>query len=115
VRLVEETGAALREIVEAIRRTSGTIAEISQASREQSSGVDEISAAIASMDQITQQNSALAEESASAARGLAGQAAKLTELTAFFTVAGGRARDRSLAALEADRAADTGKARVRAS
>jgi methyl-accepting chemotaxis protein len=108
VRLVEETGAALREIVEAIRKTSTTIEDISQASREQSSGVDEISAAIASMDQITQQNSALAEESASAAKGLAGQAARLTELTAFFTVAAraGARRDPSLAAFAADAAAD---------
>jgi methyl-accepting chemotaxis protein len=116
VRLVEETGAALREIVEAIRKTSATIGDISQASREQSSGVDEISAAIASMDQITQQNSALAEESASAAKGLAAQAARLAELTAFFTVAAraGARRDPSLAAFAADAAADRAAAKARA-
>jgi methyl-accepting chemotaxis protein len=116
VRLVQETGAALREIVEAIGRTSDTISEISAASREQSSGVDEISAAIASMDQITQQNSALAEQSASAAKGLAAQAARLTELTAFFTVAvrARRAADPSAAAFDADAAADRASARRRA-
>jgi methyl-accepting chemotaxis protein len=86
VRLVEETGEALREIVEAIRKVSETITEISEASREQSSGVDEITAAITSMDEITQQNSALADESASAAKGLTEQANALLELIRFFKV-----------------------------
>ena len=86
VRLVEETGTALKEIVEAIRKVSETITEISEASREQSSGVDEITAAITSMDEITQQNSALADESASAAKGLTDQASRLMELMRFFTV-----------------------------
>jgi methyl-accepting chemotaxis protein len=87
VKLVEDTGAALRAIVEAIRKVSETIVEISEASREQSSGVDEITAAITSMDEITQQNSALADESASSAKGLADQAAKLEALVGFFAVA----------------------------
>ena len=86
VRLVEETGEALREIVEAIRKVSETITEISEASREQSSGVDEITAAITSMDEITQQNSALADESASAAKGLTEQANALIEMVRFFKV-----------------------------
>jgi methyl-accepting chemotaxis protein len=86
VRLVEETGTALKEIVEAIRQVSATVTEISEASREQSSGVDEITAAITSMDEITQQNSALADESAAAAKGLTDQAARLTEMMRFFNV-----------------------------
>ena len=84
VALVEETGRALTEIVAAIGRVSTTIGDISDASREQSSGVEEIAAAIASMDEITQQNSAMAERSASAARGLADQAQALEDLMAFF-------------------------------
>ena len=86
VRLVEETGTALRDIVEAIRKVSDTITEISEASREQSSGVDEITAAITSMDEITQQNSALADESASAAKGLTEQADALLRMIRFFRV-----------------------------
>jgi methyl-accepting chemotaxis protein len=61
VRLVKETGDSLASIVEAIRQVSETITEISEASREQSSGVDEITSALTSMDEITQQNSALAD------------------------------------------------------
>jgi methyl-accepting chemotaxis protein len=86
VKLVEETGEALKEIVESIRRVSSTVTEISEASREQSSGVDEITAALTAMDETTQQNSALADESANAARGLNDQAARLRDRVAFFTV-----------------------------
>ena len=105
VRLVTETGEALKEIVEAIRKVSDTVTEISEASREQSSGVDEITAAITSMDEITQQNSALADESASAARGLGEQAESLERMMAFFTLAG---TGRGFAAdWDADAKADT--------
>jgi methyl-accepting chemotaxis protein len=111
VRLVEETGIALKEIVEAIKKVSGTITEISEASREQSSGVDEITAAITSMDEITQQNSALADESASAAKGLTDQATNLSELMRFFTV-DNRGRNRGGSAWDADAAADAAAARA---
>ncbi len=108
VRLVTETGESLKEIVDAIRQVSATITEISEASREQSSGVDEITAAITSMDEITQQNSALADESASAARGLGDQAESLEKMMAFFTIG------RSAAAWDADIAADGAAARYAA-
>ena len=91
VRLVTETGESLKEIVDAIRQVSDTITEISEASREQSAGVDEITAAITSMDEITQQNSALADESASAAKGLSERAAGLEDMMRFFTISGGGA------------------------
>jgi len=108
VRLVTETGESLKEIVDAIRQVSATITEISEASREQSSGVDEITAAITSMDEITQQNSALADESASAARGLGDQAESLEKMMAFFSIG------RSAAAWDADIAADGAAARYAA-
>ena len=101
VRLVEETGAALRQIVEAIRRVGDTIGAIADASREQASGVDEITTAITNMDEITQQNAAMAEQTAAATRRLAGQAGTLTELIAFFRGGAGAA------AFDADRHADT--------
>ncbi|TVQ55659.1 MAG: methyl-accepting chemotaxis protein [Rhodobacteraceae bacterium] len=110
VRLVEETGTALKEIVDAIRKVSETITEISEASREQSSGVDEITSAITSMDEITQQNSALAEESASAAKGLASQADGLERLMAFFSISGGRSAD--VEAWDADARADSAAAQA---
>ena len=100
VRLVTETGEALKEIVEGVRKVSETVVEISEASREQSAGVDEITAAITSMDEITQQNSALADQSASSARGLGEQAEELERTMAFFAVGA------SAAAWDADLAAD---------
>ena len=115
VRLVEETGTALKEIVEAIRKVSETVTEISEASREQSSGVDEITAAITSMDEITQQNSALADESAAAAKGLTDQAARLTEMMRFFTVRSStHARPHKPSAWDEDAKADAAAAAAQA-
>ena len=107
VRLVEETGAALREIVEAIRRVGGTIGAIADASREQASGVDEIATAITSMDEITQQNAAMAEQTATAVRRLAGQSGELTNLIGFFRLGA------SASGFELDRHADTRDAQRR--
>jgi methyl-accepting chemotaxis protein len=98
VRLVTETGQSLEEIVDGIRKVSEMIAEISDSSREQSAGVDEVAAAITSMDEITQQNSALADASALAARNLSGQAAAMEDMMTFFTVSGSPGRSNALAA-----------------
>ena len=86
VRLVTETGESLKEIVDAIRKVAVMIAEISDSSREQSSGVDEVAAAITAMDESTQRNSALAEESASSADGLRREAIGLEDLMKFFSI-----------------------------
>ena len=112
VRLVEETGTALRSILDAIRKVSDTISEISEASREQASGVDEITSAIAAMDEITQQNSALAEESASAAKGVTAQAEGLETLMGFFSIKGAKRRSAAVDAWDADGAADATAARL---
>ncbi|MFW5881317.1 MAG: methyl-accepting chemotaxis protein [Roseicyclus sp.] len=113
VRLVEETGTALKEIVEAIRKVSATVTEISEASREQSSGVDEITAAITSMDEITQQNSALADESAAAAKGLTDQAARLSAMMRFFNVRStAHAKGRTPNAWDEDAKADAAAAKA---
>jgi methyl-accepting chemotaxis protein len=106
VRLVKETGESLASIMDAIRQVSDTITEISEASREQSSGVDEITSALTSMDEITQQNSALAEESASAARGLGERANGLDRVVSFFRMTG----EGGAAAFDADARADSAAA-----
>jgi methyl-accepting chemotaxis protein len=85
-RYVKNTGEALVDIVAATRQVGEAVAAITDASREQSHGVDEIASAISSMDQTTQQNSALAEESAASARGMSGQAQTLASLVAVFRV-----------------------------
>ncbi len=89
VALVQSTGSALDEIVSSIARVAATIEDISAASREQSAGVEEISVAVSHMDEMTQKNSAMAEESASAARGLQNEAAWLLDLVGFFKTATG--------------------------
>ncbi|MDF2231125.1 methyl-accepting chemotaxis protein [Albimonas sp. CAU 1670] len=84
VRLVQSTGSALEEIAEGIARTAATIEDISSAVREQSSGVQETSQAVSHMDDATQRNSAMAEESAAAARRLQNEARWLIERVGFF-------------------------------
>lgn len=86
VKLVTSTGDALQEIVQAIAKVADTIEDISSASREQSSGVEEISVAVSHMDEMTQKNSTMAEQSAAAARGLQNETAWLVDLISFFKV-----------------------------
>jgi methyl-accepting chemotaxis protein len=96
VKLVNRAGESLAEIVGSIGRVAGIVTEISNASQEQAAGVQEINSSITSMDEMTQQNSALVEESTAAARALSDQAAKLAELNAFFKLDGDKARARRM-------------------
>jgi methyl-accepting chemotaxis protein-2 (aspartate sensor receptor) len=83
-RLVDETGKNMGEIVQAIDKVAHTIAEISAASMEQSTGIAQINVAVSEMDHMTQQNAALVEESALAAKSLQEQAEHLTESVRAF-------------------------------
>ena len=91
VQLVNQAGEALSEIVGSIGQVAGIVREISSASQEQASGVQEINSAVTNMDEMTQQNSALVEESTAAARALSEQASKLNELMTFFKLDGSAA------------------------
>jgi methyl-accepting chemotaxis protein len=84
VQLVNQAGEALTEIVGSIGKVAEIVQEIASASEEQSVGVQEINKSIASMDEMTQQNSALVEENSASSRILGEQANKLSELMAFF-------------------------------
>ena len=84
--LVAQAGATMDEVVTAIRHVSDLVGEITAASKEQSQGVGQVSEAIAQMDQTTQQNAALVEESAAAAEGLQRQAKDLVHAVASFKV-----------------------------
>jgi diguanylate cyclase (GGDEF)-like protein len=66
--LVGQAGRTMDDIVQQVNRVSTTIAEIAAASNEQSAGVQQIGSAVTQLDQVTQQNAALVEESAAAAR-----------------------------------------------
>ncbi|MGH2576905.1 MAG: methyl-accepting chemotaxis protein, partial [Actinomycetota bacterium] len=83
-KLVDQSGAALGEIVNSVKRVSDMIAEIAAASQEQSSGIEQVNRAISQMDQATQQNAALVEEAAAASESMEEQANHLTEIMEFF-------------------------------
>ncbi len=85
--LVHDAGATMREIADSIDQVSDTIAAISAAAMEQSAGLAEVNIAVAAMEQVTQQNAALVEESAAAAGSLNEQADTLARLAARFIVA----------------------------
>jgi len=84
VKLVGDTGNSLENIVESIKRVADIVSEIAAASQQQASGVDEINAAITQMDEMTQQNAALVEESSASARSLEEQSEMMMRLMAFF-------------------------------
>ncbi len=88
VRFVRSTGEALERIVTATGKVSATIVEISQAAAEQAHGIEEMSRAVAQMDETTQQNSALAEQSATSATELMSEIATLRRLVSFFRADG---------------------------
>ena len=87
--LVDQAGETMKEIVLAIQRVSDTVAEISAASQQQSAGVSQVGDAVSQMDQVTQQNAALVEESAAAADSLRKQAQALVQAVASFRLAHG--------------------------
>jgi methyl-accepting chemotaxis protein len=86
VRTAEHAGSLLAEIVPAIGKTSDLVQEITAASDEQSTGVSQINTAMSQLTQLTQQNAAGSEELAATAESVTGQAEKLRQLVAFFTV-----------------------------
>ncbi|MET0384220.1 MAG: methyl-accepting chemotaxis protein [Burkholderiaceae bacterium] len=85
-RQVDEAGASMEQIVEQVQRVTLLIGEVSSATSEQSSGIGHIGHAVAQLDQVTQQNAALVEESAAAAESLRQQAARLAEVVSVFKV-----------------------------
>jgi PAS domain S-box-containing protein len=87
VRLVSDTGGALKSISQLIVEINEHIVAISTASREQSTGLTEVNGAVNSMDQSTQQNAAMVEESSAAASTLASETAKLKEMIGQFKLA----------------------------
>ncbi|CAD5372225.1 Methyl-accepting chemotaxis protein [Rubrivivax sp. A210] len=91
--LVDRAGATMSQVVTSIRRVTDIMSEISAASTEQSRGVAQVGEAISQMDQVTQQNAALVEQSAAASDSLKQQAAQLVQAMAVFRVTqGGQAR-----------------------
>lgn len=82
--LVEKTGDAMHDIVSQIEKVTTMMQEMTQSFNEQKIGIDQVSTAIQNLDQMTQQNAALVEESAAAASSLKEQSAHLDTSVKHF-------------------------------
>jgi methyl-accepting chemotaxis protein len=82
--LVTQAGETMKDIVLSVRHVSEIIGEITNASSEQSTGIGQVNQAVAHLDQMTQQNAALVEESAAAAESLKEQAKRLSQVVEVF-------------------------------
>jgi len=91
VDLVKKAGGALNGIVSGVHQVATLIAEMASASAEQATALDEINATVASMDEMTQKNAALVEETTAAAQAMSGQAGDLKGLIGFFKLETGYA------------------------
>ena len=85
-RLVNEAGTTMQEIVSGIHSVANIIDEMSRSAMEQSAGIVLIHDTVTSLDRMTQQNSALVEESAAAAATLREQAGRLTAVVSSFSL-----------------------------
>ncbi|WP_300297635.1 methyl-accepting chemotaxis protein [Ferrovibrio sp.] len=82
--LVHRAGGVLSEIVTSVKKVADIISEIASASREQATGLEEVNTAVANMDEMTQRNGALVEQTTASAQSMAAQADQLNELVAYF-------------------------------
>jgi len=83
---VAQAGEAMQEIVASVRRVTDLIGEITASAAEQRDGISQVNQAIGNLDQMTQQNAALVEESAAAAAAMNEQAQRLSRVVAVFNV-----------------------------
>ena len=110
-RQVEQARQSIQDIVDQVQRVAVLINEINNASVEQAEGVAQIGQAVAQLDQSTQQNAALVEESAAAAESLHGQALRLSEALAVYRVSAEQAP--SARAAQPQRTQSTARAPLR--
>ena len=83
-RLVGDAGETMADIVRSVQSVTDIMNRISSASAEQSSGISQVNQAIAQMDQMTQKNAALVEQSAAAADGMHEEARHLRQMVDKF-------------------------------
>jgi methyl-accepting chemotaxis protein len=87
-RLVTHAGQTMTDIVSSVQRVSDIIGEITAAASEQSHGIGEVNTSVVQLDQMTQQNAALVEQSAAAAESLREQAERLADVVGTFKLSG---------------------------
>jgi len=84
VELVNKSGETLELITKAVKKVSGFVSDIAQAGIEQSAGLEQVSSALNTMDESTQQNAALAEETSAASESMSEQVEKMETSLDFF-------------------------------
>jgi methyl-accepting chemotaxis protein len=88
VNLVGEAGRALERIAGQVTDINGVIADIAASAQEQAVGLNEVNTSVNQMDQVTQQNAAMVEQSTAASHSLAGEAAELSRVVGRFRLGG---------------------------
>ena len=83
---VAQAGESMQEIVSSVRRVTDLIGEITASSHEQRDGISQVNQAVSNLDQMTQQNAALVEESSAAATSMNEQAKRLADVVSVFNV-----------------------------
>ena len=86
VDLVGATGQSLAQIVSQVGELNGVVAEIAASAQEQATGLAEVNTAINQMDQVTQQNAAMVEQSTAASHSLSHDTGELVRLTEQFRI-----------------------------
>jgi len=84
-RLVADAGQTMTEVVSQVKRVNDLIAEITAASKEQTIGITQVGQAVSQLDEMTQQNAAMVEQSSAAANSLSDQAQRLLEAVKVFS------------------------------
>ncbi len=85
-RLVSDAGQTMAQVVEQVRKVNHLIAEITTASKEQAQGVSQVGQAVAQLDEMTQQNAAMVEESSASAISMGDRAQRLVAAVKVFTI-----------------------------
>jgi methyl-accepting chemotaxis protein len=85
-KLVEQAGSTMNEVVSSIKQVTDIVGEISAATQEQNDGIAQVHRAVTQMDETTQQNSALVEQTAAAAQTMREQADTLERAVSAFKI-----------------------------
>lgn len=92
---VDEAGAAMQEILERVQKVSVLMEDVALGSEQQSAAVGQVSIAVTQMDEVTQQNAALVEQTANASASLEEQANELKRSVEYFDVGQGMTSERT--------------------
>jgi methyl-accepting chemotaxis protein-1 (serine sensor receptor) len=114
VKLVRETGVALGTIGDHVVQINQLVEAIATSAREQSTGLAEVNTAVNQMDQTTQQNAAMVEQSTAASASLASEATRLRELVNQFKLDGSVTQASALRAIGGAMARSTSAAKPQA-